>query len=172
MSTPSFREIEGSFEIHFESQDLDLRQLGIVCNALHESLTQAILWLEPGFEPFMMSRGIRWTEPVFASFRLAEIRQGSFVARCRVAISPEVRPFVLNVGASLVAAAIWAVGASVGAKQTPQTQELPRPKPPLEVSESVVDMVKELNATGTNWHLRLRDESTGLEVEIESGSRR
>lgn len=172
-SKPIYEETPHVLELRFNTPGLDLRDIGIASTALHRAITDAIIAVYAPNIPGIMRAGarIRSDDPLFISLAVEELRHGSFLAKCRLKISPELlRELAVGTTASLIATAIWSIGAAAthkGAASPPPPAIVEMRQVP-DVGPGVRAMVRRLSDSGKPWELTLRDERSGYEVTIRS----
>ncbi len=103
----AYEDTESVMVIRFDAPDMDLRDIGIVAGSLHRAINDAILSVFPTdlLEVVRLATRARFEDPLFASLRVEHLSSGSFVAQCRLRLSPKLRrDLAVGTISSLIAA--------------------------------------------------------------------
>ncbi len=176
MDFDSYEEVDFGISIHFRSPDMDLREVGIVCGAVHRVVNKVLLnvcdlneqnlMLSPSARPNQKNSFGYTADPLLASLTVTDLKYGSLNVKIKIKVPKSIIKKVLRT--SLVAAVLISVNEAAPNRTTLDMEgEFPAQRS-VDVGKNIANMVNRLSMTGKPWELTIRDEQTGHSVVIKS----
>lgn len=178
MNFDSYEEIDFGISIHFRSPDMDLREVGIVCGAVHRVVNKVLLNVcDLNEQHLMLSSSARpnrknsfgyTADPLLASLTVTELKYGSLSAKTKIKVQKNIKAIAIGAVGSLLATVLISVFEAAPNRTTLNMGgKLPAQRS-VDVGKNIANMVNRLSMTGKPWELTIRDEQTGHSVVIKS----
>jgi len=184
-----YQEVSDQLSIHFESEDLDLLQLGILNSSIHEILNQVAITVLNERNEELQSEGRNKIldyipqslsrQDILVRARLLGVKEGSiefFIQPFLAQVFSE--PGAISILHNLVANALWAigfygsrvVGTKIMARATPvnMAEPLPATAAKRRIRPRVENLIKHLKDASNGGRIVLRSGDEELIVEFYS----